>query len=210
MQNPGNQHTREEFEKHLEYDNYHFLSTSREPTWSEDGTSPEGGVIEEVDRALPVLLQRNPWFWPSQGTTHTLMKYQLASTPDHGPVSGSDKPTLHRNQRESRISHLQNVTLIRYDGECEVVRQIGRENVCGFVMRAQTSGMEFLHASRSRHPGGHRRLLSVRSSAALKSPTSGLITHPSPPLEIQLKAGDSARSDSCLFKVGTSKAIAAS
>ncbi len=96
----GTNSTREEFEKYLaEHDNfnYFFIHIKGTDMAGEDGNFDQKvAVIEEVDRALPVLLQRKPTVLAVTGDHSTPVPMKSHSWHPqpvmiHGPVSGSDK-----------------------------------------------------------------------------------------------------------------------
>ena len=96
----GTNSTKEEFEKYLaEYDNfnYFFIHIKGTDMAGEDGNFDQKvAVIEEVDRALPILLQKKPTVLAVTGDHSTPVPMQSHSWHPqpvmiHGPVSGSDK-----------------------------------------------------------------------------------------------------------------------
>ena len=96
----GTNSTKEEFEKYLaEYDNfnYFFIHIKGTDMAGEDGNFDQKvAVIEEVDRALPILLQKKPTVLAVTGDHSTPVPMKSHSWHPqpvmiHGPVSGSDK-----------------------------------------------------------------------------------------------------------------------
>ena len=96
----GTNSTQEEFEKylaeHANYD-YFFIHVKGTDMAGEDGNFDQKvGVIEEVDRALPVLLRKKPLVLAVTGDHSTPVPMKSHSWHPqpvmiHGPVSGSDK-----------------------------------------------------------------------------------------------------------------------
>ena len=121
----GTNTTQEEFEKYLaEYDNYDyfFIHVKGTDMAGEDGNFDEKvAVIEEVDRALPVLLQKKPMVLAVTGDHSTPVPMKSHSWHPqpvmiHGPVSGSDKLDrfTETNANRGSLGIFRSRNLIRY------------------------------------------------------------------------------------------------
>jgi len=121
----GTNTTREEFEKYLaEYDNYNyfFIHVKGTDMAGEDGNFDQKvAVIEEVDRALPVLLQKKPMVFAVTGDHSTPVPMKSHSWHPqpvmiHGPVSGSDKLDrfTETNANRGSLGIFKSRNLIRY------------------------------------------------------------------------------------------------
>ena len=121
----GTNTTREEFEKYLaEYDNYNyfFIHVKGTDMAGEDGNFDQKvAVIEEVDRALPVLLQKKPMVLAVTGDHSTPVPMKSHSWHPqpvmiHGPVSGSDKLDrfTETNANRGSLGIFKSRNLIRY------------------------------------------------------------------------------------------------
>jgi len=121
----GTDSTQEEFEKYLtEYGNYDyfFIHVKGTDMAGEDGNFDQKvAVIEEVDRALPVLLKKKPMVLAITGDHSTPVQMKSHSWHPqpvmiHGPVSGSDK--LERftetNANRGSLGVFKSRSLIRY------------------------------------------------------------------------------------------------
>jgi len=121
----GTNTTREEFEKYLaEYDNYNyfFIHVKGTDMAGEDGNFDQKvAVIEEVDRTLPVLLQKKPMVLAVTGDHSTPVPMKSHSWHPqpvmiHGPVSGSDKLDrfTETNANRGSLGIFKSRNLIRY------------------------------------------------------------------------------------------------
>ena len=121
----GTNTTQEEFEKYLaEYDhfNYFFIHVKGTDMAGEDGNFDQKvAVIEEVDRALPTLLQKKPMVLAVTGDHSTPVPMKSHSWHPqpvmiHGPVSGSDKLDrfTETNANRGSLGVFRSKNLIRY------------------------------------------------------------------------------------------------
>jgi len=121
----GTNTTKEEFEKYLaEYGNYDyfFIHVKGTDMAGEDGNFDQKvAVIEEVDRALPVLLQKKPMVLAVTGDHSTPVPMKSHSWHPqpvmiHGPVSGSDKLDrfTETNANRGSLGIFKSRNLIRY------------------------------------------------------------------------------------------------
>jgi len=121
----GTNTTKEEFEKYLaEYGNYDyfFIHVKGTDMAGEDGNFDQKvAVIEEVDRALPVLLQKKPMVFAVTGDHSTPVPMKSHSWHPqpvmiHGPVSGSDKLDrfTETNANRGSLGIFKSRNLIRY------------------------------------------------------------------------------------------------
>jgi 2,3-bisphosphoglycerate-independent phosphoglycerate mutase len=121
----GTNTTQEEFEKylaeHANYD-YFFIHVKGTDMAGEDGNFDQKvAVIEEVDRALPVLLQKKPLVLAITGDHSTPVPMKSHSWHPqpvmiHGPVSGSDKLDrfTETNANRGSLGIFKSRSLIRY------------------------------------------------------------------------------------------------
>ncbi len=121
----GTNTTQEEFEKYLaEYDNfqYFFIHVKGTDMAGEDGNFDQKiAVLEEVDRALPTLLQKKPMVLAVTGDHSTPVPMKSHSWHPqpvmiHGPVSGSDKLDrfTETNANRGSLGVFKSRNLIRY------------------------------------------------------------------------------------------------
>ncbi|MCI0622524.1 MAG: 2,3-bisphosphoglycerate-independent phosphoglycerate mutase [Acidobacteria bacterium] len=121
----GTNTTQEEFEKYLaEHANYNyfFIHVKGTDMAGEDGNfAQKVAVIEEVDRALPTLLQKKPMVLAITGDHSTPVPMKSHSWHPqpvmiHGPVSGSDKLDrfTETNANRGSLGVFKSRNLIRY------------------------------------------------------------------------------------------------
>lgn len=121
----GTNTTQEEFEKYLaEYGNYNyfFIHVKGTDMAGEDGNFDQKvAVVEDVDRALPTLLQKKPMVLAITGDHSTPVPMKSHSWHPqpvmiHGPVSGSDKLDrfTETNANRGSLGNFKSRNLIRY------------------------------------------------------------------------------------------------